>query len=98
MIPVSFSVRCVRVIARNTVREAVRQRILLFISLLAFAFVVGAQWLGEFNFGGSELRFITDLGFGTLAFFGAALSIVATASPGSSCWRTCRSRACGTCS
>jgi ABC-type transport system involved in multi-copper enzyme maturation permease subunit len=78
MIGLSFSVRTVRVIARNTVREAVRQRVLLFISLLALALVLGAQWLREFNFGASEVRFITDFGFGAMAFFGAALSIVAT--------------------
>jgi len=73
MIGLSFSVCSVGVIARNTVREAVRQRVLLFISLLALSLVLGAQWLREFNFGASELRFIVDFGFGAMAFFGATL-------------------------
>jgi ABC-type transport system involved in multi-copper enzyme maturation permease subunit len=74
-----FSVARVWVIARNTIREAIRQRVFTFIALLAIAFVVGAQWLGELNFGSSELKFIADFGFGAMAFFGAALTIIATA-------------------
>jgi ABC-type transport system involved in multi-copper enzyme maturation permease subunit len=66
-------------IARNTLREAVRHRLYNFIVLLAAGLVVGAQWLRELNFGSSELKFIADFGFGAMAFFGAALTIVATA-------------------
>lgn len=65
-------------IARNTVREAVRQRLFNFIALLAVVLVISAQWLRELNFGSSELKFIADFGFGAMAFFGAALTIVAT--------------------
>lgn len=74
-----FSVRRVWLIARNTVREAIRQRLFAFIALLAAALVVGVQWLGALNFGSSELKFIADFGFGAMAFFGAALTIIATA-------------------
>ncbi len=73
-----FSAFRVGLIARNTVREAVRQRLFNFIALLAVVLVISAQWLRELNFGSSELKFIADFGFGAMAFFGAALTIVAT--------------------
>src|SRR5688572_4975393 len=74
-----FSLRRVELIARNTMREAARQRLFAFIVLLAAVFVVGVQWLGALNFASSELKFIADFGFGAMAFFGGALAIVATA-------------------
>lgn len=73
-----FSVARVRLIAFNTVREAVRQRLFNFMALLAVVLVISSQWLRELNFGSSELKFIADFGFGAMAFFGAALTIVAT--------------------
>ena len=79
MSSVTFSVTRVGLIARNTVREATRQRLFNFMALLAFALILGAQWLREFSFGVSELRFLTDFGFGAMGFFGATLTIVATA-------------------
>ncbi len=75
-LPVSLS--CVRLIARNTVREAMRQRLTLFFGVLALALVLGVGQFREFNFGASEIKFIADFGFGTMAFFGAALTITAT--------------------
>src|SRR5688500_5742639 len=75
----SFSVRRVRLIAGNTMREAVRQRLFAFVGLLAVALVVGAQWLRELNFGSPELKFIADFGFGAMAFFGSVLTIIAMA-------------------
>ena len=66
-------------IACNTLREAIRQRLFHFIALLAIGVVLSAQWLREFNFGSSELKFIADLGFGAMALFGSALTIAATA-------------------
>ena len=75
----TFSARRMTLIAGNTLREAVRQRLFHFIALLAVGVVVSAQWLREFNFGSSELKFIADLGFGAMALFGSALTIAATA-------------------
>lgn len=74
-----FSFYQVVVVAQNTVREATRQRLFNFVALLAFVLVAGAQWLRDLNFGSSELKFLADFGFGAMAFFGAALTIVATA-------------------
>lgn len=76
---VSFSPIRVGLIARNTVLEAARQRLFLFLLLLAVAIVGGAQWFRDFNFGAPELKFLADLGFGAMAFFGSALTIAATA-------------------
>jgi len=66
-------------IARNTMREAVRQRVFVFVVVLAVIMVAGALFLREFNFGASELKFLTDFGFGALTFFGSLLAVVVTA-------------------
>lgn len=68
----------VGVIAGNTLREAARQRLALFLALVAGALVVAAQWLRDFNFGAPELKFVADFGFGAIALFGSALTIAAT--------------------
>lgn len=69
----------IRLIAGNTLLEAARQKLFGFLVLLAVAFVVGAQSFRDFNFGAPELKFLADFGFGAMAFFGAALTIAATA-------------------
>ena len=79
MTAVPFSLRRVVLIAQNTVREAARQRLFNFLAFLALALVLGARWFRDFNFGAPELKFLADCGFGAMAFFGAALTIVATA-------------------
>ena len=66
-------------IARNTLLEAVRQRLFVIVILLTLVLVGGAVFLREFNFGSSELKFIADFGFGALTFFGSILAIVASA-------------------
>ena len=79
MSAVPFSIRRTLLIAQNTLREAARQRLFNFLVLLALALVIGARWLRDFNFGAPELKFLADCGFGAMAFFGAALTIAATA-------------------
>lgn len=74
-----MSMTCIRLIAGNTLREAARQKLFNFLVLLAFALVLGAQRFRDFNFGAPELKFLADFGFGATAFFGAALTIAATA-------------------
>lgn len=76
---VPFSPLRTLLIAQNTLREATRQRLFNFLLLLALALVVGARWFRDFNFGAPELKFLADCGFGAMAFFGAALTITATA-------------------
>lgn len=79
MSPVRFSIGRTSLIARNTLREASRQRLFQFLLLLALALVLGARWLRDFNFGAPELKFLADCGFGAMAFLGSALTIAATA-------------------
>ncbi len=74
-----FSLTRIRLIAGNTMLEAARQKLFSFLGLVAVALVVGAQWFRDFNFGAPELKFLSDFGFGAMAFFGAALTIAATA-------------------
>lgn len=76
---VPFSLRRTALIAANTLREAARQRLFLFLLGLALALVAGARWFRDFNFGAPELKFLFDCGQGAIAFFGAALTITASA-------------------
>ena len=65
-------------IAANTLLEAVRQKFFNSLLVLAIALVASAQFFQQFDFGASELKFITDFGFGALFFFGSILAITAT--------------------
>jgi ABC-type transport system involved in multi-copper enzyme maturation permease subunit len=76
---VPFSFSRLSLIAGNTFLEAVRQKLFNFLLLLAIGLVASAQFFREFNFGSSELKFISDFGFGALIFFGSALTIATTA-------------------
>lgn len=76
---VPFSFGRLGVIAGNTFLEAVRQKLFLFLLLLAIGLVASALFFREFDFGSSELKFIADFGFGALIFFGSALTIATTA-------------------
>jgi len=74
-----FSFLRLGLVAQNTLREAVRQRLLHLFLGLALALVLGARSLRDFNFGAPELKFIADCGFGAMTLFGSALTIAATA-------------------
>ena len=76
---VAFSPARLLLIAQNTLLEASRQKLFSFLLLLALGLVAGAQWFRDFNFGAPELKFLADLGYGAMAFFGAALTVAATA-------------------
>ena len=76
---VKFSPARLTLIAGNTLREAVRQKLFIVLLLLATGLVAGVEFFREFNFGTSELKFIIDFGFGAQVFFGSALTIAATA-------------------
>lgn len=66
-------------IGRNTFIEALRQKFVSVLVILAAALVLSANFFRQFDFGSSELKFISDFGLGAIFFFGAILSIVATA-------------------
>jgi ABC-type transport system involved in multi-copper enzyme maturation permease subunit len=69
----------VLLIAGQTLRAAARQRAVAVLAVLAVAFVAGAVGLTALNFGETELKFLSDVGFGAMMIFGSALTIVATA-------------------
>jgi ABC-type transport system involved in multi-copper enzyme maturation permease subunit len=66
-------------IAQNTLREAVRQKLFHFVVLLSIGLIVGSLFFREFNFGISEVKFIVDFGSGAITFFGSMLAVVVTA-------------------
>jgi ABC-type transport system involved in multi-copper enzyme maturation permease subunit len=74
-----FSFDRTGVIARNTLLEAIRQKLFNFVLLISVGMIASSQFFREFNFGSSELKFITDFGSGAMTFFGSILAIVATA-------------------
>lgn len=61
-------------IARNTFREAVRDRVLYNLVLFVLLLIGGAIFLGELS-GGQERKIIVDLGLGTMLVFGVFISI-----------------------
>lgn len=63
-------------IARVTFLEALRQRFLAFLLLLAAAFTLGSLPLRTIDFGHGELKFLADLGFGALLLFGTVVAVV----------------------
>ena len=79
MTSVPFSFTRTFLIAHNTLLEASRQKLFGFLLFLALALVLGARWFRDFNFGAPELKFLADCGLGAMAFFGAALTVAATA-------------------
>ncbi|TVR50970.1 MAG: ABC transporter permease [Puniceicoccaceae bacterium] len=76
---IRFSPERVSIIARNTLLEAVRQKLFSFLVLISLGMILSSTFFRDFNFGSGELKFITDFGFGAITFFGSILAIVATA-------------------
>jgi len=61
-------------IARNTFREAVRDRVLYNLVLFALLLIGGAIFLGELS-GGQEVKIIIDLGLSAVLLFGVFIAI-----------------------
>lgn len=72
------SVSRILAIAGNTYREAIRMRLFLLLALTGVASLAGGLYFKEFNLGSSELRFISDFGFGAMTFLGSIVSVVLT--------------------
>ncbi|MEO0796482.1 MAG: ABC transporter permease subunit [Verrucomicrobiota bacterium] len=66
-------------IARNTFLEAVRQKFFNVLVILSIALIGSSNFFRQFDFGSSELKFIADLGLGSILLFGSILSVVVTA-------------------
>jgi ABC-type transport system involved in multi-copper enzyme maturation permease subunit len=66
-------------IAGNTLREGLRQRLLLLLVPAGGLLVGGGRLLQDVNFGTTDRRFLLDVGFGAISFLGAVLAIAAAA-------------------
>lgn len=62
-------------IARHTWIEVVLSRVFSIFGFTALALVAGSIFLTRFHFGSAEIRFINDLGQGTISLFGSILVI-----------------------
>lgn len=72
------SLRRIRALARHTVAEGVHQRLALVGGLAGAALLGGAVGLRQFNFGSSELKFLADIGLGSLGLSGTVLAALVT--------------------
>lgn len=68
------TVKIISTIARNTFREAVRDRVLYNLVIFVLLITGGAIFLGELT-AGQEARTIVNLGLGAMLVFGAFISI-----------------------
>ncbi len=73
------SLRRLLMIAQTTFLEAARQKFFNFLLLVAVGMVACSVFFQQFDFGSSELKFIVDLGFGTIVFFGSIIAVVLAA-------------------
>lgn len=73
-----FSLEKIFLLTGNTFREAVRQKFFSFVLLLCAALTLVSLSLTELDFGGSELKFVADFGFGGIFLFGSVLAVVMT--------------------
>ena len=72
--PTTNSIQKILTIARNTFREAVRDRILYNLVLFVLLITAAAIFLGDLT-AGYEARTIVNLGLGSMLIFGAFISI-----------------------
>ncbi len=65
-------------ISLNTLRETLRQKLILIVGLIALALVLSSKYLLSLDLGHEQLRFIFDFGSGAIGFFGSIIAVVAT--------------------
>lgn len=71
--------RRIRLIARQTLGEALRMRLAGLLASGAALLLLGSRWLREFNFGTAELAFLADFGLGVSGVTVTLLAALATA-------------------
>lgn len=74
-----LSLHRIRLIAGQTLAEALRLRLSLLLAAVAVLMLAGSRWLRDFNFGVAELAFIGDFGLGVIGLMGTLLAALATA-------------------
>ena len=70
--------RNVFLISANTLRETLRQKLMILVALVALALVLSSKYLLSLDLGHEQLRFVFDFGSGALGFFGSIIAVVAT--------------------
>lgn len=71
--------RAIGLVARMTLSQAVRWRLAWFTGAAALLLIGGACWLRDLHFGGAELRFLLDLGFGAIGIGALLVAVLGTA-------------------
>ncbi len=66
------------IIASNTFKEAIRQKLILLTALIAVVLVCSSKYFLKLDLGHEQLRFVFDFGGGALGFFGSIMAIVAS--------------------
>ena len=65
-------------IASNTFRDAMRQKLLLLIVFIAAILAGLSKYMLRFDLGHEKLKFVFDFGSGAMTFFGALIAVTAT--------------------
>jgi ABC-type transport system involved in multi-copper enzyme maturation permease subunit len=73
------SLRRVRLVAGQTLAEALRLRLTWLLGVAGLMLVLMALWLRTLNFGAAELKFIGDFGLGAIGLMSMLLAVLATA-------------------
>lgn len=71
--------RRAQLVGRQTLTEALRLRLTVLLALTGAGLVLMALWLRDFNFGATELKFITEFGLGVIGLLGTLLAALGTA-------------------
>jgi hypothetical protein len=70
--------RRIRLIAGQTLGEALRLRLGALLVVVAGLLLLGSRWLREFNFGAPEIAFLGDFGLGIIGLVGQLLAVLLT--------------------
>ncbi|AOS45509.1 hypothetical protein Verru16b_02590 [Lacunisphaera limnophila] len=77
--PAGAALRRGRLVAQQTLAEALRLRLTVLFGGAGAALVLLALGLQDFNFGAAELTFIADFGLGVISLFGTLLAALGMA-------------------
>ncbi len=70
--------KSVLTIAANTFRDAIRQKLILLVALIALVLVISSKYFLRLDLGHEQLRFVFDFGSGAIGFFGSIIAVVST--------------------
>jgi len=65
-------------IGANTLRETLRQKLVLIVALVALGLVAASKYLLSLDLGHEKIKFVFDFASGALGFFGSIMAVAAT--------------------